>query len=353
MKKNNRHLPALPRTVSAALPLLLLLLLLLLTGVPVVEVSARVGAGSNMNREQQQQQQPQQQLLTQEEEREANSNNEDDMGRRDVAEAPHADSTTSSSALAGMAAGREDEQQQQEGRGEDGHRGDGDLDLWRRLSEGQHGGRDLNDDDEVSVIVGYKNERGKASVERRRTRLVADNFGKTIGAEAVEIKVSELRRLISDPDVSYVDPDDHVKGSNEAVPYGIDEVQNGPDTEQARAASGSSSGGGACGRPSALRVAILDSGVDASHEDLPCSRYDNCVGKDFTGGQGGSWNSPESDHGTFSLLFLKTDVVCVCLSYQLKFNYFGAGRCYGVVSNSTVPPMMIEGRSRASLPLWL
>ena len=299
MKKNNRHLPALPRTVSAALPLLLLLLLLLLTGVPVVEVSARVGGGGNMNREQQQQQLL---LLTQEEEREANSNNEDDMGKRDVAEAPHADSTTSSSALAGMAAGREDEQQE-EGRDDDRHRGDGDLDLWRRLSEGQHGGRDLNDDDVVSVIVGYKNERGKASVERRRTRLVADNFGKTIGAEAVEIKVSELRRLISDPDVSYVDPDDHVKGSNEAVPYGIDEVQNGPDTEQARAAGTSSSGGGACGRSSALRVAILDSGVDASHEDLPCSKYNNCVGKDFTDGQGGSWNSPESDHGTFSRFF--------------------------------------------------
>jgi len=163
--------------------------------------------------------------------------------------------------------------------------------LLRRLSE--HHRRLLNDDDEVRVIVGYKNDAGKRAVESRMKRRSVDL--PSIKAEAISVSVSELLQLADDPNVRYVDVDYDIRGATEATPYGVVKTQNGLDTRQASAPSGSSSG--ACGRSSSLKVAVIDSGADVGHPDLPCIRSNNCMGRDFTGGRGGSWNNPTNDHG--------------------------------------------------------
>jgi len=164
--------------------------------------------------------------------------------------------------------------------------------LLRRLSL-------LAENDEVRVIVGYKNNNGKASLEANLSQ-IRTNF-RSIRAEAGTLHLRRVRELLADPNIDYVEPDDEVRGTAaEAVPYGIIVTENGPNSLQARSATSARSSSlstGACSRSSSLKVAVLDSGVDSSHPDLPCSKY-NCIGRDFTNGRGGGWNNPESSHGT-------------------------------------------------------
>lgn len=171
--------------------------------------------------------------------------------------------------------------------------------VFRRLAEihSEDHGRELTDDDYVDVIVAYKNKQGREAVEQYSSQVNVD-LDSLIPAEAVTIKVSDLKKLAQDRNIKYVDVDDKIKGSQEAVPYGIEQVQNGPSTSLAKGAAKGGQSSGACSRSSSFKVAVLDSGAWANHPDSPCSKNNNCIGRDFQNGRGGSWNNPTSDHGT-------------------------------------------------------
>jgi subtilisin family serine protease len=207
------------------------------------------------------------------------------------------------------------------------------LSRHLNLKEGTTNQTDLTDDDVVTVIVGYRNADG---LSRLRQRLFLDgeamsgtDFSSSwsvsstkmtaplsrplsrISAVASAVRLADLQGLLGDPDVAYIDADPVVRGADtggnggDVVPFGMYQVQTGPGSairSQHRPRPPSSSGG-PCLDAGALRVAVVDSGVDRQHPDLPCRLPHTCVGRDFTGGTGigvsssSSWDDPESSHG--------------------------------------------------------
>lgn len=203
--------------------------------------------------------------------------------------------------------------------------------LWRRLSPRTSIGASVDDDVVVRVIVGYRNADGLSKLLRQKPLLetsanAAADLPSLLGLSRVHALASafrfgDLHALVDDPDVAYIDLDSIVSGAEhrppqpkrDAIPVGMYQVQNGPKSavrrqyyntnaaEQRPAGSGTSSSGsgatGPCLDEKALRVAIVDSGVDLDHPDLPCHLPQTCIGRDFTGS--GAWDAPDNDHGTY------------------------------------------------------
>jgi serine protease len=96
---------------------------------------------------------------------------------------------------------------------------------------------------------------------------------------------------------SYVE-EDSVVAASDFVPYGI---------PQAKANSAglppASTSSGACNNPNSFKVAVIDSGLEAAHVDVPCRSIDasdtNCKGISI-GVNGEPWNAPQNraGHGT-------------------------------------------------------
>lgn len=171
--------------------------------------------------------------------------------------------------------------------------------LLRReqlLDDLSNGDTPLQASDEVPVIIGYRNAYGRSAIRSRHTETDID----TANAVATTMPVADLLSLADNYNIAYIERDAIVYAS-ETVPYGISDTK-GISVNAAGTAAVSTSSSLAshhpCNDPSAVRVAVLDSGVDTSHNDLPCKFADTCIGKDYMKGDGGEWFAPTTnEHG--------------------------------------------------------
>jgi serine protease len=105
------------------------------------------------------------------------------------------------------------------------------------------------------------------------------------------------------PTPRYVEIDELIMLEAEATPEGIALTQGGSSTVIPTTSSFTAGGDGACNDPNSLRVAIVDSGLQGNHPDLPCrninSSNSNCIGTSI-GVEGQPWWAPGSRawHGT-------------------------------------------------------
>ena len=79
-------------------------------------------------------------------------------------------------------------------------------------------------DEEVKVIIGVKNDSGVASVSKRAKELHTAKL-KKIGAVSAKVKKSELAALKDDPGIDFVETDGMYYPDAEAVLYGLEMVQ--------------------------------------------------------------------------------------------------------------------------------
>jgi serine protease len=97
-----------------------------------------------------------------------------------------------------------------------------------------------------------------------------------LGFMAISVPAQALNGLRNNPNVTGIEPDGEVYPMAQTVPYGIPMVQ----APQAWAAGGTGSG---------ILVCVVDSGINAGHEDLSAN---------VTGGYPSNWNSDTCGHGT-------------------------------------------------------
>jgi serine protease len=102
--------------------------------------------------------------------------------------------------------------------------------------------------------------------------------------------------------LSYVETDGIIMPDAEAFPVGIKVSQGGSRTAIHRTTASAGSGG-ACNDPNSFKVAIVDSGLQGNHPDLPCRNVNaadsNCIGESFGVGNL-PWFAPGAKawHGT-------------------------------------------------------
>jgi hypothetical protein len=171
---------------------------------------------------------------------------------------------------------------------------------------------DHQDDDEIEVLIGYKSERGRARAkhmaekhwaEKRWTpdgsrrgrgkRKKGKDFDK-IRAIAITTSKKNMKELELDDDIEYIEPDRNLFMLASVIPYGIQMTQ-GSSKRVPKPANPVNAGN--CNNQNALKVAIIDSGIDGSHPDLQCSRNNGagCVGRSFVSD---AWNNDLFSHGT-------------------------------------------------------
>lgn len=118
--------------------------------------------------------------------------------------------------------------------------------------------------DEVDVLVGFDpgqmrtqiarhDEVGSLGGEIRRQFTLIDAVAATLPEEAIGT-------LAARPGIRYVEPDGEVQALGQSVPWGIDRIF-GPEQYPFPSWGGSTGAG--------VGVAVLDTGIDAGHEDLP------------------------------------------------------------------------------------
>jgi hypothetical protein len=100
----------------------------------------------------------------------------------------------------------------------------------------------------------------------------------------------------------YVEEDGIIMPEAEKTPEGIKISQGGNSTIIPKTSTFTAGGNGACNDPNSFKVAIIDSGVQSNHPDIPCrgnSDNSNCKGASF-GINGEPWSDPGSRawHGT-------------------------------------------------------
>lgn len=137
-----------------------------------------------------------------------------------------------------------------------------------------------NADEKVRVYVGFKNGQ-KANVERSLKGNGAElhhSFEK-LNAFSVSMPAQALKGLQNNPNILYVEEDAKRFLMSEVSPYGIAMVQANDLSLQPASAN--------------RTICIIDSGFDASHEDLP---NNNVNGTNDAGT--GNWYTDENSHGT-------------------------------------------------------
>jgi hypothetical protein len=195
--------------------------------------------------------------------------------------------------------------------------------VWGRLgtNDDEHTARFLkglseDENGHVNVIVGLKKDQMKDALDKFK-RSIAPNAPdddtpergaglKRVNAASVKLTKQEIKTLLKRGDIEYIEEDYPVYLdsssiiNNEIVPYGVTLSQSyDPGTLAYQSFSNSSTG--ACNDPSSIKIAIIDSGADVNHPDLPCrdiqANDTNCIGKEF-GVTGETWYSPLNPHGT-------------------------------------------------------
>ncbi|WP_255196798.1 S8 family peptidase [Halorarius litoreus] len=135
------------------------------------------------------------------------------------------------------------------------------------------------DDDRVTVTIGYDRPSGERAARNRADEVVYDFAFDALTIEVDEHAVDVLRQR---GDVRYVERDREYEAIAQTLPYGIDRV----DAEVAHAAGDAGSG---------ADVAIVDTGIDATHPDLAANLG---TGTSFIGGvQNPDWQD-DNGHGT-------------------------------------------------------
>lgn len=146
-------------------------------------------------------------------------------------------------------------------------------------------------------LIAYKNDVVLPQSLLSRRRRVGKHLSNALVLQA-ELTEDELNQVQNDTNVLYVEEDALVyrfKGG-EVIPYALPLIQPLQQTPTTSSSSSSSSFN-TCDNDSSFKVAIIDSGVDASHMDLAC-RFNNCQGVEYGISSSFSWDTPVDSHGT-------------------------------------------------------
>jgi hypothetical protein len=151
---------------------------------------------------------------------------------------------------------------------------------------------DKGEDELIQVFVGYKSEKGLANVQSMASNPSKGDFTE-IRATLVKMTKRQMRELEKDQDIEYIEPDYTRRAMADFVPYGINLIQGTSKfpVPSNRVAAKS------CNNPNAFRVAIIDSGIYAKHDEFECNTKTGigCVGKSF--GTSNAWDVDFNSHG--------------------------------------------------------
>jgi subtilisin family serine protease len=173
-----------------------------------------------------------------------------------------------------------------------------DANLERKLA-------DLEDDDTVSVFVGYRSKVGREQVSNLSSHDIPSQHDfDEVGAVAVRLPKAKLKKLAKSSEINYIEGNSRVyplQAFSDQVPYGITMSQASPLEDDAfRIRRNPPS----CSSSSVLKVAIIDSGVAVAHPDLACYPKNessmNCVGRTFglSSSDDDWYNAQLAFHGT-------------------------------------------------------
>jgi subtilisin family serine protease len=161
----------------------------------------------------------------------------------------------------------------------------------------QHG------DEPIHVIVGYKDGRSPDPDWIQANSLKVENVLKNVNAAGAVISKDQMELLLSNPNVSYIEEDAVVYPASirETIPWGVRATQGNAIGISRRYATELSRN--TCSDPSSLKVALIDSGVDWNHPDIPCTSLNetntNCIGREFgLDDTTERWYNPSDAHGT-------------------------------------------------------
>jgi subtilisin family serine protease len=158
-------------------------------------------------------------------------------------------------------------------------------------------------DEPIHVIVGYKDGRSPDPDSIQAHSLKAGNGLKRVNAAGAVVSKEQLELLLLDPNVSYIEEDALVfpASMRETVPWGIHATQG--DAPEMSRQYATEQNRNTCNDPSSVKVALIDSGVDWDHPDIPCTSLNesntNCIGREFElDDSTDRWHDPSDPHGT-------------------------------------------------------
>jgi hypothetical protein len=154
----------------------------------------------------------------------------------------------------------------------------------------------INSDTFVQVLVGFKNNNGRSAAKRLSPKWTKEM--KNIRVASMLIPRASLNALRNNPNIAYLEEDGLMDPDSESVPPAITKSLGDSSVFPAISSMASS----ACNDPNTFKVAIIDSGVEVGHTDIPCRAIDDadtsCKGISFVERQ--PWHSPKNkaNHGT-------------------------------------------------------
>jgi hypothetical protein len=201
----------------------------------------------------------------------------------------------------------------------------------------------VDDDTPVSVFIGF---RGGPSSSLAASKLAASysiqsNAAlKRVNAGKATLTPSQIEQLTKDGenDILYIENDPprylHAVTPAEVIPWGIKAVQATSNTVPPPPPNANKVA--SCSDPNSFKIAVVDTGLDVHHPDIPCfnvgSNDTNCIGKSFGNGTG-AWDDPRLtphpllSHGKFAAVsvlvpFIVEMVFLVALDAKDPLNYF-------------------------------
>jgi hypothetical protein len=149
----------------------------------------------------------------------------------------------------------------------------------------------------LPVFVGYSNNQGRLTLQDMTGSgpIPVDKAFDQLEAVAVTLTKAQLRSLKDDDSISYFEPDVPLAAHGEVIPWNIQDVQG---SLQFVAPSGTSA---SCSDPNSFKVAIVDSGIDATgHLDF---QFQSASAKSIKGASFGTsepWYEDTLGHGAYS-----------------------------------------------------
>jgi hypothetical protein len=141
---------------------------------------------------------------------------------------------------------------------------------------------DDSDDKYTRVMIGYRNDHGRKAAHGVTKKWIREMKHSRVAT--MVILTESIESLRSHPHIEFVEEDgmmslDDDDSNSESVPFGISMI-TGNSTIIPNASKGSSSS--ACSHPDSFKVAVIDSGLEVGHPDIPCLPIDypdtNCKG---------------------------------------------------------------------------
>lgn len=157
---------------------------------------------------------------------------------------------------------------------------------------------DSDSDMFTRVLVGYRNEYGRKAAHGVTKKWIREMKHSRVAT--MDISTESIESLRSHPHIEFVEEDSMMTFDSESVPFGISMI-TGNSSIFPTASWGSSS---VCSHPGGFKVAIIDSGLEVGHPDIPCLPVDhpdtNCKGISIGIDDDFPWNEPKgkAGHGT-------------------------------------------------------